>query len=169
MSWDPSQYSKEDVHYRFLRLYSIDLNMARQSLALLSRYRRADVRHAIFRDVVVGYARPFSSNRDHRKRTHELSLRHVPKTIRPLHKELMKLRHQLFAHTDFAARQPSVTRWQGSVKAQFPMSFSNPPYDAWLRRSAEILELLEAVEESIRKELTELEEGCSWNPVAPAT
>jgi hypothetical protein len=49
--------------YRFHRLYSIDVHTARQIWDLLAAQPDMAVRHALLRDLVVTYARPFSQNR----------------------------------------------------------------------------------------------------------
>lgn len=146
---DFSKLGPDDIEYRFLRLYSIDLQMARQTLALLQRYRRTDVRYALFRDAVVAYARPFSGNRDPSGKSHRLGCQLVPKAHRSLHDDLLNLRMQLFAHTDFAVRQPTVMRWQTDKGFRYPLGFANPPYEEWLRRVQSIILLVQDVESSL--------------------
>lgn len=157
--YDFSKLGPEDIEYRFLRLYSIDLQMARQTLALLRRYRRPDVRYALLRDAVVAYARPFSGNRDPSGKSHRLRRQLVPKAHRLLHDDLLDLRNQLFAHTDFAAQRPTVMRWQTNKGFRYPMGFANPPYGEWLRCAQSIILLVEAVESSLGAKIDQFQ-GC---------
>lgn len=154
---DFSKLGPEDIEYRFLRLYSIDLQIARQTLALLRRYRRIDVRYALLRDAVVAYARPFSGNRDPSGKSHRLPRQLVPKAHRPLHDDLLNLRNQLFAHTDFAARRPTVMRWRTDKGFRYPLGFANPPYEEWLRRAQSIILLVQAVESSLGAKINQFQ------------
>jgi hypothetical protein len=153
-----SDLSPRDVNYRFLRLYSIDFDMARGALRLLAEEHSRSVQFALFRDFVVTYARPFSGNRAPSGSNDTLSSKHVPTASRPLHQALLDLRDQLFAHTDFEARDPRVARFDTSMGARFPMSFSNPDYLGWLNRLPELNELVEAVDASLAEHIRRIEE-----------
>lgn len=136
--------------YRFYRLYSIDLDGARQSARLLRRYKRSDVRFSILRDVIVTYSRPFSVNRGKFMKTHSLKQKIVPAAMRPLHRELVGLRNKAFAHTDHSFRDPQlmeIPRRSGPLR--FGMGFANPPYESLSRRAGEIEALVTAVEAAV--------------------
>jgi hypothetical protein len=109
--------------YHSYRLYSIDLDTALHSIRVLKRYRREDVRYCLLRDIVVSYARPFSGNKGETIPKHTLSKKEVPKHLRPLHGELIDLRNQLFAHTDFTYRRPKAVNWSTPGHKWFPMTF----------------------------------------------
>lgn len=144
----PTNRDAED--YRFLRLYSIDLEMAKQASDLLAKQDALDVRYSILRDLVVTYARPFSVNRGRLFKKHKLDDKVVPVTGKDLHLELLALRDQVFAHTDHDARDPQIARWprkQGG--AMYPMSFTNPPYGKLIDRLDEIRELIVSVEAAV--------------------
>ena len=144
-----SELSPRDVNYRFLRLYSIDFDMARAALRLLSEEPSQAVQFALFRDFVVTYARPFSGNRGPSGSNDSLSPKHVPVAFREVHQALMDLRDRLFAHTDFEARDPMVAKFETPGGAHFPMSFSNPDSRGWLTRLSELGELVEGVDGSL--------------------
>ena len=94
---DAAQFEK----YCFLRLYSIDLDTALHTIKVLRRYKRPDVRYPLLRDIAVTYAHPFSGNEgDHIHNDRLSSRKHVPKHLRKLHDELIRLRQEQFAHTD---------------------------------------------------------------------
>ena len=153
------QYAPADEHYRFLRLYSVDFSEVRNSLRILRRYRRDDVRYCILRDLIVAYARPFSGNRGDFHKCHRLQIRFVPTECRQLHDELLALRMKLFAHTDYTYYRPKVARWETQRGAVFPMSFRVPNYRSLLDRTEAILTLVDAVEANLRREITRLETG----------
>jgi len=96
--------------YYFYRLYSIDLDSTKHSLCVLKRYRREDVRHCLLRDIVVSYARPFSGNKGQDIPKHKLTKKVVPRNLCQLHDDLIKLRNQLFAHTDYTYRRPGTQK-----------------------------------------------------------
>jgi hypothetical protein len=50
---------RELEEYEFLRLYSIDLDMARQTCDLLAQITDAQIRFAVLRDALISYSRPF--------------------------------------------------------------------------------------------------------------
>lgn len=144
--------NRDTENYRFLRLYSIDLDMARQTCDLLARQNSAELRHCILRDLVVTYARPFSANRGRVFRRHRLENDVIPVGMLALHTELLSLRDQAFAHTDHDFRKPRIARWPGkSGRASYPMSFSNPAYDSLLTQLASIGELIIAVETKVNE------------------
>lgn len=150
----PAEFEK----YCFLRLYSIDLDTARKTLAVLKRYRRDDVRVSILRDVGVTYARPFSVNKGKSIAKHQLSVAHVPKAARGLHKELMDVRNSQLAHTDLEVYNPRVTRFGKPGAHWYPMAFRPFNATALLDRIGEIEQLVVAVEASVNAELCKMEE-----------
>ena len=103
--------SQQMEQYYFYRLYSIDLDNTKHILRILKRYRRKDVRYCLLRDIVVSYCRPFSGNKGKKISTHTLNKKVVPKELCILHDELVEIRNQLFAHTDYTYRQPKVANW----------------------------------------------------------
>ena len=144
--------------YGFLRLYSIDLEMARQSCDLLTTIAELQAQHAILRDAVISYCRPFSGNRAKDGSTHHLSLRFVPRDLRELHDELFDLRMQAFAHTDVEFRRPQIGRWpRAAGGANYVMGFRNPSYDDLLRRLPELRELVCQVENAVNTKVRECE------------
>lgn len=142
--------NRDAENYRFLRLYSIDLEMAKQTCDVLAEQDSSDVRYCVLRDLIVTYARPFSANRGRLFKQHRLESDVVPIEMQALHAELVALRDQVFAHTDHDARDPRIARWpkeQGG--ATYAMSFSNPGYDRLLGRLGDIRELVAAVEQTV--------------------
>jgi hypothetical protein len=152
-----AHYSKDDIQYRFYRLFSVDLDTARYSLRMLRRYRRSDIRFCILRDLIVSYARPFSGNKGPSGGGHSLSLKYVPAEYRPLHNELLDLRMQVFAHTDFAYHDPRLSKWDTDQGPIFPMSLRRPGYEGLLSRTKRIRELVDFVDAELQKTLRALE------------
>lgn len=136
--------------YRFLRLYSIDLEMAKQGCDLLAAQTDLTLRHALLRDLIVTYGRPFSTNRGRVHKRHRLPDSIVPFAKRRLHAELKALRDQSFAHTDHDFRNPQIARWpRKSGGATYALGFSNPSYDLLLSRLPEIRDLIVTVENAV--------------------
>ncbi|WAT31182.1 hypothetical protein [Pseudomonas sp. GXZC] len=129
--------------YFFHYMYSLDLEAALDSIKLIKRYKRLDVKYALLRDITVAYIRPFSTNRG-RKGKHELGVKDVvPKHLRALHDVLYNLRSQQFAHTDLTFYDPkSVIYGEGPTG----LVFNGFSYDGLLARLSEIEDLVKAVE-----------------------
>lgn len=150
---------KQLEQYHFYRLYSIDLDTTKGSLRILKRYRRKDVRYCLLRDIVVSYCRPFSGNKGEKILNHKLYEKFVPEEFRPIHKELVGLRNQLFAHTDYTFRQPKVVNWsRGSIK-WFPMQFRGYDYAKLDRRISEIEKLVTIVEKNLQTKINKIQEN----------
>jgi hypothetical protein len=150
----------DDEAYYFLRMYSIDLNTARQAIKVLRRYRRPDVRYALLRDLTVAYVRPFSTNRGRQQGTHALSVKkHVPKEMKGLHLELVRVRMQQFAHTDLSYYNPIVFSLNGSNG--HAIIFKGFDYEALLRKLDQIEELIRAVESSVNAAIADYESESS--------
>jgi hypothetical protein len=126
----------EIEQYYFLRLYAIDFDSTLHSLRILRRYRRKDVRYCILRELVVSYARPFSKNKGLHIPKHEMGKDVVPTELRTLHDELVILRQEQFAHTDYTYRKPKVANWSSPGRRWFPMSFRGYDYSSLDKRVA---------------------------------
>jgi len=150
---DPAEFEK----YQFLRLYSIDLDTALFTIRILKRYRRDDVRFILLRDLAVAYARPFSGNEGRLISKHKLQAKHVPSASKELHKELLRLRNEQFAHTDLKFYNPKVARFGSATKPWYPMSFKGYDYGTLLRQLDAIENLIRAVEQSVNAEITKHE------------
>ncbi len=143
--------------YKFYRLYDIDLDAALHTIKILKRYKRTDVRNALLRDITVAYTKPFSVNKGHKISKHNLSLKFVPAKLRALHKELMDLRKQLFAHTDLTFRNPKVANWSSGEYKWFPMSFKGFNYKSLNKRIDNIETLIRSVQDELRKTIIKIE------------
>lgn len=60
------------------------------------------------RDAVVSYGRPFSTNRGIHTKKHNLEEDFIPNNYLELHREIIRLRNTLFAHSDIAERNPCL-------------------------------------------------------------
>lgn len=142
--------------YFFFSMYAIDLEAALQSIKLIRRYKRQDVREALLRDATIAYVRPFSMNRG-RHGKHELSSKKiVPHHLRSLHAELVELRSSQFAHTDLTFYDPkSVLYGDGPPD----LIFKGSDYTALLGKLSEIEELVKAVESGVLARIVEYEDS----------
>ena len=149
----PQQFEE----YCFYRLYSIDLDTVRHSLRMLKRYRRQDVRHSILRDIVVGYARPFSGNKGKLFKKYHLSMKSVPSDLRSLHSEMPDVRMRTLAHTDYSFVTPGSQDGQ-RARGRFShcrsacMTLENLD-----KRLTEIERLVKAVESSVNAKVRTIE------------
>lgn len=143
--------------YKFFRLYSIDLDTAGHTLRILRRYKRDDVRYILIRELAITYARPFSDNKGILIKNHKLTERVVPAEFKLLHKELLRLRNEQFAHTDLRFYKPKVARFGTPEKPWYPMSFKGYDYSSLLRQISDIGRLIRAVEASLLAKLQTLE------------
>jgi len=147
----------DEEQYYFYRLYSIDFDMTQHTLRLLKRYRRQDVRACILRDIVISYSRPFSGNRGENTRNHQLEKRFVPRELRALHKELLRLRSKQFAHTDRTYYKPKAVNWSRPGRKWFPMSFKSYDYSELDSQVSRIERLVATVERNLQLEINEIE------------
>ncbi len=143
--------------YYFYRLYSIDFDLTRHSLGVLKRYRRNDVRNCLLRDIVVNYCRPFSGNRGDKTNHNKLSNSFVPKKYRDLHKELLRLRSQQFAHTDKTYQKPKIADFGTGTKRLYPMQFKSYDYSSLGSRVGDIEKLVIAVETNLNQKISDIE------------
>ncbi|MEI8014654.1 MAG: hypothetical protein WCH20_07420 [Nitrospira sp.] len=143
--------------YCFYRLYSIDFDTVRHSLRMLRRYRRQDVRHSILRDIMVGYARPFSGNKGRLIKEHRLKTKYVPSQLRSLHNEMIDARMRMLAHTDYDFRNPRVARWPSTRGSLYPMAFRRDDMEKFENRVMQIEALVKAVESNVKAKIREIE------------
>lgn len=153
-----AEHPLENKDYLFLRVYSIDLQTAIQSLSALDRCVDPATRMCIIRDIIVTYWRPFAGNREsERKRTKhrldEVLPNIIPDRHRKLHLELKRLREKLLAHSDLDAYDPKAVKWDVEGGAAFPMSFTAIYYEDLNARISEVRDLVECVEAAINDEI----------------
>jgi hypothetical protein len=151
-----TEHSLETENYLFLRLYSIDLDTAMHSLDLIEQCSDPAIRVCLLRDLVVTYARPFSSNVGLTTRGHRVDnvLAHVvPVQHSSLHERLMRYRNQLFAHTDLEAYGPKAAKWGQEDKSTFPMTFWALDYQELNSRLSEIRELVSSATSAVDAEI----------------
>lgn len=144
-------------NYKFLRLYSIDLDTTQHTIRVLKRYKRDDVRIPLIREVAVSYGRPFSKNHGEVLDNHTLSKDNVPMWAKGLHRELMRLRNQQFAHTDMKFYNPKVARFGTAERPWFPMAFKGYDYTSLLGQIPEIEILVREVVTNLHNEISRLE------------
>jgi hypothetical protein len=145
-------------NYRFDRLYSIDLETAKQSCDLLDQQQSLAIRFSLLRDIVVTYGKPFSGNMGRVFRRHRLQDDIVPSEMKPLHQELLGLRDQAFAHTDHDFRDLQIARFRRKEGGGlYTMSFRNPGYEKLNERSGEIRVLIIAVEMRVNERIRDFE------------
>lgn len=150
--------SLDNVDYLFLRIYSMDLQTAMQSLAALDRCVDPAVRMCIIRDIIVIYCRPFAGNREaeaerSKHRLDQVLPRVIPERHAALHLELKRLRNKLFAHSDLDAYGPTAGMWDGKDGPAFPMSFTGLYHEDLNERLPEIRDLVQTVETAVNNEI----------------
>jgi len=139
--------------YAFLRLYDMDLEMSLQTISVLQRYRRKDVRFPLLRDIIVSYCRPFIKSRGKGIKGDLHGVKFQNKDMESLHEELLTLRHQLFAHTDLNYKNPKIVNWSKGGYKWFPMSFKGFDYDYLDDKVPEIKKLIKYVQIELRKRI----------------
>lgn len=145
--------------YKFLRLYDMDFNMALQTIKVLKRHKRKDVRYPLLRDVIVAYSRPFTESRGFNIKKDFFSIKFMPSEIemKKLHEELLVLRKELFAHTDLRYKNPKVVNWSTEAYKWFPMSFKGFDYEVLEKQLSNIKKLIEHAQLQLRREIREYE------------
>lgn len=148
--------SKVLEQYKFYRLCDHDFDAAIYTLKILRRYKRPNIRNALLRDIIVAYARPFSTSKGKLSK-HNLPTKIVPLPMRSLHKELIDLRNQLFAHTDLIFKNPEVANWSSGQRKWFPMSYRGFDYSSLNKQINEMSNLITAVKNELLKKIREIE------------
>ena len=139
--------------YLFLRLSQHDIQQAIQTLSILKRYKRKEVRYALLRDFAVTYSRPFSGSYGKVITNHKLQIKYVPIDQRDVHREIVKTRHQLFAHNELKHRDPKLANWSTPAKPWFPMSLKGFDYNKLDEKYADLLALAEIVLTNLNDEI----------------
>ena len=114
--------------YVLYHLSLIDMDRVTRSLSLLSEVHDDYLREALFRDAVICYAKPFSSNNalDGKARI-RVKASFVPQALTSTHKEIIKLRNQLFAHMDIDKQAPNISI--ETINGEKYISFSVTGYE----------------------------------------
>ena len=114
--------------YVLHHLSLIDMERVVRSLDLLQEIQDDHLRESLFRDAVICYAKPFSSNKGlSRKRSLRVSALFVPAEFSTAHAEILALRNQLFAHMDIDKQAPKVT--VETIDGERHISFSVAGYE----------------------------------------
>jgi hypothetical protein len=148
---------RELEKYFFLRIYSMDFDETRNSLAILKKRREKDVRYRLLRDIAVSYARPFSPNHGKLIIEHRCPRHFIPKEFSALHKELIDLRNERFAHSDLKRYNPRISRWKTRSGWGYPMSFRGLNYEKLDQRSLDIEKLVRDVADRLQVEISSYE------------
>jgi hypothetical protein len=152
-----TKLTREQAIYLMHCLYSVNLSDVKHSLKVLRAFEEKDVRWIILRELVVAYARPFSANNDDQGKRHRLDPdRVVPGELRDLHDELISLRNELIAHTDFDRWKPRVSGWPMTTTKVWGMVIRAPDYAALDARVPEIERLVDAVDAKPSREIRDL-------------
>ena len=97
-------------------------------MSLLSKVHDDYLQEALFRDAVICYAKPFSSNNGLDGKTKiRVKASFVPQALTSTHKEIIKLRNQLFAHMDIDKQAPRVS--VETIDGEKHVSFSVVGYE----------------------------------------
>ncbi len=143
---------KRFENYCFLRLCMIDLSAAKRRVAQLEPLKDDSVRIPLLENVVVVYARPFSGNKGRVQGKHRLPKSHIPSDSLDLHRELIALRNELFAHSDATFHDPVVMRNIGPPEAPLhPVRFRVADFQSLSTRIPDLRTLFEGVEAIVRR------------------
>jgi len=141
----------------FYKLCDSDFITAQNSIALLKEFRESKVRHVFLRDIAVSYSRPFAGSKGVEVAKYVLKERFVPRKNLTLHKELIALRNQIFAHTDLTYRKPRVADFSCGNNRWFPMAFKAYDYDGLFAKIEDISGLIKEIQGNLRKEIAQIE------------
>lgn len=117
--------SKHEDELALAHLALIDMERAQRSIELSRAAGDPYLRAALFRDAVICYAKPFSSNcfSDGRKGL-RISDSLVPAELEDAHAEILGLRNQLIAHTDMTVQKPEIEKYDDEVGPNYTLSVS---------------------------------------------
>jgi hypothetical protein len=144
--------------YVLYYLALIDLERVQDSLDCLRSNADEHLRDSLFRDAVVSYAKPFSDNRGvHTKRGLKVPESVVPKELKTVHRELIRIRNQLFAHMDLDKQAPKIDVFMvnGEKHVSFTVAGYGKVYADHLIRP--MTRLAKAVHKNLMEKLRETE------------
>ncbi len=114
--------------YVLRHLALIDMERALRSLDYLNELKDEHLRQALFRDAVVSYVKPFSDNKGvHTKKGLKINETGVPKELKAVHKEIVDIRNELFAHMDITRQKPQLDVYK--TKGKKHVSFTVTGYE----------------------------------------
>ena len=98
---------EEYIHYQ----ESItSLNRAWRTLCELENFRAGNaIWSAAYRMVILEYCKPFTQSQINSSERYKLCLPNIPDKSKLLHEQLLKLRHQVMAHSDLHVLDASVS------------------------------------------------------------
>lgn len=140
--------------YKIFRLYSMDFGEVLHTFKVLRRYKKKDIRCVLIRDIIIAYCRPFTESKGDKGKKHRLSSKAVHPNMKDLHKKLLDLRHQLFAHTDLTYKKPKVAKWSDKL---FIMSFKGFDYKTIENELSKIKQLIEYAQEWVNNSISDYE------------
>ena len=79
--------------------------------------------------------------------------------MKSLHKKLLNLRSELFAHTDFKFKKPQIVNWSKGNKKWFPMAFKYFSYKELDNELPNIINLIKYVQKDLNKQINEYEKS----------
>ena len=117
--------AKHDDQLALAHLALIDMERVQKSIGYLRDTDDEYLKSVLFRDAVISYARPFTSNRfSDQSKGLRISDNHVPKELADTHKEVLALRDELIAHTDMTLQKPKIEKYQDELGHNFSMMVS---------------------------------------------
>lgn len=140
-------FARVEERYYFYRLSDHDLEHAKFALERVMKVEDKFLQHALMKDAVLSYARPFSKSRGYFGKKYALPEKYVPAAQKELHRRLMFYRDQVFAHTDIASKTPQLSRFKTDKGFWYPMSFKSLSPEDLLSSVPEIELLVSAVME----------------------
>lgn len=147
--------------YLFLRMFSMDIDDVRYGLAEFEKPEFSPLRYRLLRDAIVSYGRIFSKNYGKKIRRHSAPISFVPAEHLALHKELISLRDQRFAHSDLTVANPRIARWKTKNGWAYPISFKGFGYERFEQRLDQMRKLVRVVRDAIERDIMRYEEKMS--------
>lgn len=141
----------------FYRLCESDFISAYNSIDLMKKYSQQEIQHVFLRDMAVSYARPFSGSNGTENSKYVLKKIFIPRQYLDMHKEIMIMRNQIFAHTDLTYKKPKISDFGSKNTKWFPMSFRGCSYDKLFAEVDAISALIKDIQDNLRKEITRME------------
>jgi hypothetical protein len=114
-----------DEEYVHFQESITSLNRAWRTLSELERCPSGNaVWSAAYRMVVVEYCKPFTPSQINRSERYRLPLPNIPDESKLLHDRLLKLRHEVMAHSDLSALDANVS-YDNTAYLSMPLIVKN--------------------------------------------
>jgi hypothetical protein len=146
-----------EEQYKFHKLAGYDLQNAELALERIPTCNDRFIQHALIKDAVISYAKPFFNSQGTYRNNYQLSSKFVSKEFKDLHKTILSSRKEVFVHTDLTARTLEIARIKGKIEYMYIVSVHGLSPDEFLPLIPKMKELVKSVRDKNNQAMIEIQ------------